>query len=40
MRFVKLLGSLLFIHAAVYFGALALLGYSDDRAFLLRYVID
>lgn len=39
VRLLKVLGALLLIHACVYFGALALFGYSEDRAFLLRYIV-
>lgn len=39
MRLLKVLGILLMVHAFVYFGALALFGYSEDRAFLLRYIV-
>ena len=38
-QILKVLGILLLVHVCVYFGALALFGYSEDRAFLLRYFV-
>jgi len=40
MPLLKLFGALLLVHAVAYFGVLALFGYSPDRAFLLRYLLE
>lgn len=39
MRILKLVLSLLLLHAVAYFGALAAFGYSPERAFLLSYIV-